>query len=157
MKPAKPSGRRRSREFVLQALYQWQLAGHAVAEIEKQFTEADGFAKADAAFFSTLLNGTVSHAAAIEQALQPHLDRPWGELSPIERAILLLSGHELISCADVPYRVVINEAIELAKSYGGTDGHKYVNGVLDKLASAVRADEIGDFAATAARSGKHAR
>lgn len=143
---AKPSARRRSREFVLQALYQWQLAGHPLAEIEKQFATAEDFNKADATFFAVLLKGAVGNADATREAVQPHLDRPWDELSPIERGVLLLSGHELLVSVDVPYRVVINEAIELAKSYGGTDGHKYVNGVLDKLAAVARADEIAHAA-----------
>jgi N utilization substance protein B len=142
MKGAKPSARRRAREFVLQALYQWQIAGQSIAEIEKQFAEAEGFNKADGPFFSALFSGASSQAESTEVALQPHLDRAWGEVSPVERGILLLAGYELIFANDVPYRVVINEAIELAKSYGGTDGHKYVNGVLDKLAAVVRAEEI---------------
>ncbi len=142
MKGAKPSARRRAREFVLQALYQWQIAGQPVTEIEKQFAEAEGFNKADGPFFSLLLRGASTQAKSIEAALQPHLDRAWGDVSPVERGILLLAGYELIAAHDVPYRVVINEAIELARSYGGTDGHKYVNGVLDKLAAAARAEEI---------------
>jgi N utilization substance protein B len=144
--PAKPSVRRRSREFVLQAIYQWQLAGQSLSDIEKQFAAAEDFNKADATFFSVLLKGTINNAEATREALQPHVDRAWEELSPIERGILLLSGHELLVSVDVPYRVVINEAIELAKSYGGTDGHKYVNGVLDKLAAVARADEIAHAA-----------
>lgn len=153
-KPAqkKPSARRLAREFALQALYQWQLAGQTVSFIEKQFADAEGFDKADKAFFVSLLKSSILHAEATRDALVPHLDRPWDELSPIERGILLLSGHELLAAPDVPYRVVINEAIELAKSYGGTDGHKYVNGVLDKLAAAARADEIAQ-AASALRTG----
>jgi N utilization substance protein B len=142
MKTARPSSRRRSREFALQALYQWLVAGQAVADIEMQYAEAEGFARADTAFFATLVRGAIEQASALEEMLQPHLDRPWHEVSPIERAILLLAAYELSAAPDVPYRVVINEAIELAKSYGGTDGHKYVNGVLDKLAAIVRAGEI---------------
>jgi N utilization substance protein B len=142
MKGVKPSARRRAREFGLQALYQWQIAGQSIAEIEKQFAEAEGFNKADGPFFTGLFRGASAQAESTEAALQPHLDRAWGEVSPVERGILLLAGYELVSAHDVPYRVVINEAIELAKTYGGTDGHKYVNGVLDKLAAVVRADEI---------------
>lgn len=148
----KPSGRRLAREFALQALYQWQLAGQSVSFIEKQFAEAEGFEKADKAFFTALLKACIQHADATREAIVPHIDRAWEELSPIERGVLLLSGHELLASPDVPYRVVINEAIELAKSYGGTDGHKYVNGVLDKLAGAVRADEIAQ-AASGPKSG----
>jgi N utilization substance protein B len=149
MKGAKPSARRRAREFVLQALYQWQMAGQSISEIERQFAEAEGFKKADGPFFSGLFRGASAQAEATEAALRPHLDRAWGEVSPVERGILLLAGYELISAHDVPYRVVINEAIELAKSYGGTDGHKYVNGVLDKLAAIVRAEEIAFSSRTA--------
>lgn len=144
----KPSARRLAREFVLQALYQWQLAGQSVSFIEKQFAEAEGFDRADKAFFTALLKSSVQYADATRESLVPHLDRPWEELSPIERGVLLLSGHELLAAPDVPYRVVINEAIELAKSYGGTDGHKYVNGVLDKLAAVARAGEIVHAAGT---------
>lgn len=138
----KPSARRLAREFALQALYQWQLAGQSIAFIEKQFAETEGFEKADKSFFVALLKSCIEFSDATREALIPHLDRPWEELSPIERGVLLLSGHELLASPEVPYRVVINEAIELAKSYGGTDGHKYVNGVLDKLAAQTRADEI---------------
>jgi transcription antitermination protein NusB len=152
-KLAKPSARRVAREFVLQALYQWQLAGQDFGFIEKQFAEADDFGQADKGFFSALLKSSIAHAEATRDALVPHLDRAWDELSPIERGILLLSGHELLAAPDVPYRVVINEAIELAKRYGGTDGHKYVNGVLDKLAAAARPEEIALAAASGATSG----
>jgi transcription antitermination protein NusB len=138
----KPSARRVAREFVLQALYQWQLAGHGVSEIERQFATHEEFATADAAFFRKLLKGAIEHAEATQAAIQPHIDRTWEELSPIERGVLLLSGHEILAAPEVPYRVVINEAIELAKRYGGTDGHKYVNGVLDKLAAAARPEEL---------------
>ncbi len=152
----KPSARRLAREFVLQALYQWQLAGHATDEIERQFADAEGFAAADRKFFAKLLKSAITHADATRDALVPHIDRAWVELSPIERGVLLLSGHELLASPDVPYRVVINEAIELAKSYGGTDGHKYVNGVLDKLAAVARADEIAQGAKAGPRSPRRA-
>jgi len=100
-----------------------------------------GFERADGEYFSALLSGVINHAAGLEEVLQPHLDRKFIELSPIERSILLIAAFELSNLPDVPYRVVINEAVELAKSYGGTDGHKYVNGVLDKLAAQARPDE----------------
>jgi N utilization substance protein B len=137
------SARRRSREFALQALYQWQLAGQSLAEIEKQYALAEGFSKADAPLFATLIKGTIKGADVLAEQLKPHLDREWAEVSPIERGILLLGVFELASMPETPYRVIINEAIELAKSFGGTDGHKYVNGILDKLAAQVRSDEIG--------------
>ena len=136
------SARRRSREFALQALYQWQLAGQSLADIEQQYAAAEGFAKADSALFSVILSGVLKHAETLKEKLLPHLDRPWKEVSPIESGILLIGAFELIHLPETPYRVIINEAIELAKSFGGTDGHKYVNGILDKLAATTRADEI---------------
>ena len=135
------TGRRRSREFALQGLYQWQLAGAAPATIARELAEAKGFDKIDGDYFRALLDGTVADAAALEREIAPLLDRKFSLLSPVERGILLLAGYELKHRPDVPYRVVINEAVELAKSYGGTDGHKYVNGVLDKLAAQLRASE----------------
>ncbi len=136
------SARRRSREFALQALYQWQLAGQSLADIEQQYAHAEGFAKADSALFLTILSGVLKHAETLKEKLQPLLDRPWREVSPIEAAILLIGSFELANLPETPYRVIINEAIELAKSYGGTDGHKYINGILDKLAATERAGEI---------------
>jgi N utilization substance protein B len=137
--------RRRSREFALQGLYQWQLAKTDAAVIARNLSEARGFDKIDAEYFTTLLEGAIAAAPEMEQAIAPHLDREYKRLSPVERAILLLAGYELAHQPDVPYRSVINEAVELAKSYGGTDGHKFVNGVLDKLAAQLRpAEEIGN-------------
>ena len=136
------SARRRSREFALQALYQWQLAGQSLNDIEQQYAHADGFAKADSHLFSVILSGVLKHAETLKEKLQPLLDRPWREVSPIEAAILLIGSFELANLPETPYRVIINEAIELAKSYGGTDGHKYINGILDKLAAIERAGEI---------------
>lgn len=136
-------GRRRSREFALQGLYQWQLAGTGAAAIEEQLSTAKGFDKTDRNYFSALLAGAIREAQRLEQVLQPYLDRKCALLSPVERAILLIAAYELQNQPDVPYRVVINEAVELAKSYGGTDGFKYVNGVLDKLAADVRPQEVG--------------
>ncbi|MBL8520274.1 MAG: transcription antitermination factor NusB [Betaproteobacteria bacterium] len=136
------SGRRRAREFALQALYQWMLAGTALADLEKQVAEMEGYKHADAALFKALLAGVTRHHEAHAQALAPHLDRDWKDVSPIERAILLIGTHELASMPETPYRVAINESIELGKVFGGTDGHKYVNGILDRLAAVVRADEV---------------
>jgi N utilization substance protein B len=136
------SPRRRSREFALQAMYQWQLAKQSIGEIEAQYKTAEGFDKADQALFKTLVVGVIQNAATLEAAMTPHLDRGWSEVSPVERSVLLIAGFELVHMPETPYRVIINEAIELAKSFGGTDGHKYVNGVLDKLAAIVRAEEI---------------
>lgn len=136
------TSRRRSREFALQGLYQWQLAGTDPKIIALQLGDAEGFNKIDADYFRLLLEGAVANAAELEQAITPFLDRSFKGLSPVERGILLLASHEFRSCPEVPYRVVINEAVELAKVFGGTDGHKYVNGVLDKLAAQLRAPEV---------------
>jgi N utilization substance protein B len=134
--------RRRAREFVLQGLYQRQLSGNAAASIHAQIAEAGGFAKADTAYFDELWRGTTIEFDAMVASVAGHLDRRAAELSPVERAILVIGAWELAHRLEIPYRVVINEAVELAKSYGGTDGHKYVNGVLDKLAAQIRGDEI---------------
>lgn len=139
--PAK-SSRRRARELAVQGLYQWQLSGKDPVMIAAELAENEGFEKSDAGYFRTLLNGAIDNAAALEAELTPLLDRAFRELSPVERGILLLGGYELMRELEVPYRVVINEAVELAKVYGGTDGHKFVNGVLDKLAGRLRRIEV---------------
>jgi N utilization substance protein B len=131
---ARPT-RRRSREFALQGLYQWQLAGTDADTIQQQLSQVKGFEGADREYFGVLVCGVVREAENLERSIAPCLDRKWTELSPIERAILLIAAYEFEHELAVPYRVVINEAVELAKQYGGTDGFKYVNGVLDKLAA----------------------
>ena len=136
--------RRGSRQFALQGLYQWQLAGTDPATIARQLAETKGFEKVDVEYFGMLLDGAVAAAADLERDLAPLLDRDFARLSPVERGILLLGGYELKHRPEVPYKVVINEAVELAKSYGGTDGHKFVNGVLDKLAAQLRGEETGN-------------
>jgi N utilization substance protein B len=137
------NSRRRAREFALQALYQWLVNESAAETLLAQLKEQKEFPKADQALAEALLRGAISNAEALRQLVTPHLDRTMKELSPVEHALLLLSTFELRDHADTPYRVIINEAIELAKSFGGTDGHKYVNGVLDKLAAELRPNEIG--------------
>lgn len=134
--------RRRAREFVLQGLYQRQLSGNAPEAIRTQLTEAAGFSRADAPYFEALWHGAVTDYDALVELIAPLLDRKAKELSPIERAILVMGAWELRDRAEIPYRVAINEAVELARTYGGTDGHKFVNGVLDKLAMNLRAAEI---------------
>lgn len=143
------SSRRRAREFAVQGLYQWQLAKNPVADVIANMAEANGYAKIDTEYFVALIHGVVAHAESLEVAISPLLDRKFAELSPIERAILLIAAYELAHQPDTPYKVIINEAVELAKTYGGTDGHKYVNGVLDKLAQALRAGEAKARAASA--------
>ena len=144
-KPARPtskSPRRRAREFALQGLYQWQIGGNDEAAIEAHLADAEGFDKADRDFFIGLLRGVLAQQADLQSALQTFLDRPFAELSPVEASVLLAGAYELTNDLQTPYRVIINEAIELAKSFGGTDGHKYVNGVLDKLAAKLRPVEV---------------
>lgn len=136
------TSRRRSREFALQGLYQWQLAGTDPATIARELGEAKGFDKIDAGYFKALLEGAVTSAPQLEREIEPHLDRKLEHLSPVERGILLLAAYELAHRPEVPYRVVINEAVEIAKAYGGTDGWKFVNGVLDKLAARLRESEV---------------
>ena len=139
------SARRRSREFALQGLYEWLLSGDAGNEnagaIDAHIRETPGFDRADAEHYGALLHGSIREVAALRAAVTPHLDRPVAELSPVEHAVLLIGAYELAHHVEIPYRVVINEAVEVAKSFGGTDGFKYVNGVLDKVAAQVRPGE----------------
>jgi transcription antitermination protein NusB len=136
------SARRRSRELVLQGLYQWQLTAASPDQVLKNLSEMDGFAKADHEFLEGELRGVLGDEASLREKLEPLADRKWAEVSPIERAILLIGAWELMRCPEIPYRATINEAIELGKRFGGTEGHKYVNGVLDRLAKDVRAEEV---------------
>lgn len=136
------SARRRSREFALQALYQWLVTGEEPVAIETHMREQQGFDKCDKAHFDALFNGSVHEAADLDAVLASHVDRKTTELSPIEHGILMLGAYELKHCLDIPYKVAINEGVELAKSFGGTDGHKYVNGVLDRAAVDLRPLEV---------------
>jgi N utilization substance protein B len=134
--------RHRAREFALQGLYQWLLNNESARVVSTNIRGAHGFDKADSEFFSALLNGAISTSVELRESIAPLIDRAITELSPIEHAVLLLGAYELKNHPEIPYRVVINEAVELTKSFGGIDGHKYVNGVLDKLASKLRPDEV---------------
>ncbi|MES2088435.1 MAG: transcription antitermination factor NusB, partial [Pseudomonadota bacterium] len=136
------SSRRRAREFALQGLYEWQLNKRKGSEIDEHIRELEEFAKSDRAHYDALLLGCIDQFEQLDAALAQFLDRPVGQLSPIEHAVLWIGAYELTHCLDVPYKVAINEAVELAKSFGGTDGHKYVNGVLDHLAPRLRPDEV---------------
>jgi transcription antitermination protein NusB len=136
------NSRRRAREFALQAIYQWLINESTAESLLAQLREQKDFPKADQPLTEALLRGVVGNADALRHLLTPYLDREMKGLSPVEHALLLLSAFELRDHAQTPYKVVINEAIELAKSFGGTDGHKYVNGVLDKLAAELRPDEV---------------
>jgi len=136
------SARRRAREFVLQGLYQWRVGGADEAAIEAHMPELEGFAKADREFFVGTLRGVIAQNEKLAEQIGVHIDRPFKELSPIEACVLLMGSFELVNHPETPYRVIINECIELAKSFGGTDGHKYVNGVLDKVAAGVRPEFV---------------
>ena len=123
-------------------MYEWLIARNDVRAIEHRLAEVTGFDRADRPLLDALLNGAIAQAGELEARLVPYLDRPIAALSPVEHAVLLLAAYELLDRIETPYRVVINEAVELAKAYGGTDGHKYVNGVLDRLATELRAVEV---------------
>lgn len=134
--------RRVARSLAMQALYQWHVAGQSLNEIEAQFRVDNDFSGVDGAYFHEILHGVPRQKTELDGLIEPCLDRPLAELDPVELAILRLSTYELQDRLDVPYRVVINEGIELAKTFGATDGHKFVNGVLDKLAPQLRAAEV---------------
>ncbi|MCY7316096.1 MAG: transcription antitermination factor NusB [Rubrivivax sp.] len=140
-KPPHRSARRRAREFALQGLYQWLLSTEPVPSVIEHLAQFDDFAKADRVLFDTLMHGTVEQAAALHVVIARHGDRKTSLLSPVEHAALMIGCYELKNCPEVPYRVIINEAVELTKSFGGTDGHKYVNGVLDRCAAELRPGE----------------
>ena len=139
MEPRHKSPRRRAREFAVQGIYQHLLNGDQRIElILAHLRENEHFGKADAPLCDALVRGVLAAQETLDKAIAPHLDRAVAELSPVEHAVLLLGAWELLRQPDTPFRVVINEGIELAKTFGGTDGHRYVNGVLDKLAQAAR-------------------
>ncbi|MEI8303518.1 MAG: transcription antitermination factor NusB [Burkholderiales bacterium] len=141
-RPAQRSARRRSRELAVQGLYQWLVAREDGGAIEAHLAEAPEFGKADREHLSALLHGVIRDLSSLHEALVPHLDRTLAELSPVEHATLLVGAYELARHPEIPYRVVINEAVELAKTFGGTDGFRYVNGVLDRVAGRLRATEV---------------
>jgi N utilization substance protein B len=137
------SARRRSRELAMQGLYQWLLSREDAGAIEAHLANTSPeFEKADREHFTELLHGSIREVDALHAQLEPHLDRRVQELSPVEHATLLIGTFELTQRLEIPYRVVINEAVELAKSFGGTDGYKYINGVLDKVAMRARPTEV---------------
>jgi N utilization substance protein B len=138
---AKPA-RSRSREFALQALYQRIVGKNEASDIDVFTRDLSGFHKADSAHYDALLYGCIKHAAALDALIGPKLDRKFAEISPIEHAIMWIGVYEMQHCLDVPWRVVLNECIELAKDFGGTDGHKYVNAVLGGLAPELRSAEV---------------
>jgi len=133
--------RHRAREFALQGLYQWLLNNEDATKVVNNIRGAHGFDKADGEYFADLLRGTIKQSVELREVFTPLVDRGIGELSPIEHAVLLIGAYELKNHIEIPYRVVINEAVELAKTFGGSDGYKYVNGVLDKLSATMREAE----------------
>jgi N utilization substance protein B len=160
------AGRRsQARRFSMLAIYEWQVTGKSAREIERHFFDdpvwmdevatslGEGAAAGapddprslayDAELFSRLVRGVSGHVQQIDALLQPLLDRPVAQVDPVERAILRLGAFELLHCPEVPYRVVINEAVDLAKGFGAEQGHRYINGVLDQVARAVRPSELG--------------
>lgn len=141
-KKAGGRNRRKSRELVVKAVYRGMLNASDLKQIFRDMAEDPDYNKADEEYFRHLLESVTTHIEALDLKLADFIDRPISELSPIEHAILRTSGCELIYDLSIPYRVVINEGVELAKLYGGIDGHKYINGVLDKLAANVRASEV---------------
>ncbi len=138
---AKPA-RSRSREFALQALYQHIVGKNDASDIDAFTRDLSGFHKADSAHYDALLYGCTEQAQELDALIAPRLDRSFAEISPIERAIMWIGVYEMRHCLDVPWRVVLNECIELAKDFGGTDGHKYVNAVLNGLAPDLRSAEV---------------
>jgi len=136
---ARTSARRRAREIALQALYAWKLAG---GDPLAQAETLEGWVRCDRKFAAELVAEIVGRCDALEKLIVPHLDRSLASLSPVERVILLIGAYEFTARPETPFKVVLNEAIELGRSFGGTDGHKFVNGVLEKLALELRAGEI---------------
>ena len=154
LKSTARSARTRAREFAIQALYQHLVGKNATDDIDIFTRDLQGFSKADAAHYDALFHGCVDNTFKLDKLITPLLDRPMAEISPCEHAIMWLGAYEFEHCLDVPWRVVLNEYIEMAKAFGGTDGHKYVNGVLNKLAPVLRAAEV---ASDKAPSNKHTK
>ncbi len=140
-----------SRKLLMQAIYQWQLTGHSFAELRNQYTSEEGFSAADDDYFRELLKGITETAGELDATLAEFADRPLDQLDPVERAVLLIGVYELKQRTDVPYRVVINEAVDLAKRFGATDAHKYVNALLDRAAQDLRAAERAATAGSMSR------
>jgi N utilization substance protein B len=142
LKSSAKSARSRAREFALQGLYQFIVSRNEAAEIDAFTRELSGFHKADSVHYDAVLHGCIDQCADLDALITPLLDRPLAEISPIEHAVIWMGVYEFLHCIEVPWRVVLNEYIELAKAFGGTDGHKYVNAVLNGLAPKLRADEV---------------
>ncbi len=141
-KSSAKSPRSRAREFALQGLYQFLVGKNDVGSVDAFTRGLSGFDKCDSVFFDALVRGCIEQQGDLDHALESCLDRPFAEVSPVERCILWIGAYEFLQCKDIPWRVTLNECIELAKAFGGTDGHKWVNGVLNQLAPKLRADEV---------------
>jgi N utilization substance protein B len=141
-KAGSKSDRSRAREFALQGLYQSLVGGNTAEDIDIFTRDLAGFNKADALHFDSLLHGCIEAGVQLDALITPLLDRPMTEISPVEHSIMWIGAYEMSHCLDVPWRVVINECVELAKEFGGTDGHKYVNAVLNGMAPSLRATEV---------------
>jgi len=137
----KPSPRRKARELAVQAIYSWQISQNSVTDIEVNFIADNSKRRFDIEYFQLLLRGVTSNLSDIDDAISPYVDRPLDDIDHVEKAILRVAVFELKDCTDVPYRVVINEAIELAKSFAADDSHKFINGVLDKTVKLIRPEE----------------
>ncbi|AAZ25543.1 MULTISPECIES: transcription antitermination factor NusB [Colwellia] len=137
----KPSPRRKARELAVQAVYSWQVSKNPVNDIEVNFIADNSKRRFDIEYFQLLLRGVTTNIGSIDEAIIPYVDRPLDDIDQVEKAILRVAVFELKDCTDVPYRVVINEAIELAKSFAADDSHKFVNGVLDKTVKLIRPQE----------------
>ena len=133
--------RARARRYAMQALYQWDLSGSDLPLIRRQFLEAEDFSRADTKYFIELLSEAPKNIDIIDENISKFIDRPIEQLDPVERAVLRLSTYELLYRLDIPYRVSINEAVQLTKKFGAEQGHAFVNGVLDKVAHKLRAAE----------------
>ncbi|MCF6236680.1 MAG: transcription antitermination factor NusB [Gammaproteobacteria bacterium] len=131
-----------ARRSAIQALYQWQLTGQSASDIEKQFIETRPVDKVHKKYFNELLSQTIKHIEALDEKIAPTLDRPIKEVNPVECSIIRMSTYELMYRPELPYRVIINEGVELAKVFGADKGHKFINGVLDKLAHQIRPEEV---------------
>jgi N utilization substance protein B len=137
----KPSPRRKARELAVQATYSWQVSQNPVNEVEVNFIVDNSKRRFDIEYFQLLLRGVTSNIKEIDESISPHVDRPLDDIDQVEKAILRVAIFELKDCTEVPYRVVINEAIELAKAFAADDSHKFVNGVLDKAVKLIRPQE----------------
>lgn len=138
----KPAARRKARELALQAVYSWQMSNNPVEQIELSIATSNNMEKVDMAYFQELLRAVVNDTESLDISIKPYLGRLPEELDLVEKAILRLASYELTARIDVPYKVVINEAIELAKSFGAEESHKFINGVLDKAVKTLRKHEL---------------